>query len=342
MWNEKGRCRNGDQCRFAHGFDELRAREQSDRALAAAAQGKGAGAVPPSQQWARGASGAQRRGGKTIPGEMQYTDSGAPGNFESLEYAMASALYSKHPGVLPNVPMMTTMGKKGAAPPGGAGGADRHDWEPMFVQPLPSVPLPPSSVAGMLQPPMPQVAHQRLAVLEQYEQLNYVTAQTEQLREWENEIRASQQEIVEVSAYAEKLVVAQQRTEKVLGEVRAYQDDLDSDLDAMERHVDDLFSRSAVRPPLDADVEREHAYDLSVRLETQLGGMLDQLKDVVGTLNGAHEQQAGDEKNRDIMKIVNAHHQSLAYLSSQAVKVEAEVVKLERANETERRAQAAV
>jgi hypothetical protein len=182
MWNEKGRCRNGDQCRFAHGFDELRAREQSDRALAAAAQGKGAGAVPPSQQWARGASGAQRRGGKTIPGEMQYTDSGAPGNFESLEYAMASALYSKHPGVLPNVPMMTTMGKKGAAPPGGAGGADRHDWEPMFVQPLPSVPLPPSSVAGMLQPPMPQVAHQRLAVLEQYEQLNYVTAQTEQLQ----------------------------------------------------------------------------------------------------------------------------------------------------------------
>lgn len=168
------------------------------------------------------------------------------------------------------------------------------------------------------------------------------TAQTEQLREWENEIRASQQEIVEVSAYAEKLVVAQQRTEKVLGEVRAYQDDLDSDLDAMERHVDDLFSRSAVRPPLDADVEREHAYDLSVRLETQLGGMLDQLKDVVGTLNGAHEQQAGDEKNRDIMKIVNAHHQSLAYLSSQAVKVEAEVVKLERANEAERRAQAAV
>ena len=168
------------------------------------------------------------------------------------------------------------------------------------------------------------------------------TAQTEQLREWENEIRASQQEIVEVSAYAEKLVVAQQRTEKVLGEVRAYQDDLDSDLDAMERHVDDLFSRSAVRPPLDADVEREHAYDLSVRLETQLGGMLDQLKDVVGTLNGAHEQQAGDEKNRDIMKIVNAHHQSLAYLSSQAVKVEAEVVKLERVNEAERRAQAAV
>ena len=115
--------------------------------------------------------------------------------------------------------------------------------------------------------------------------------------------------------------------------------DLDGDLDAMERHVDDLFARSAVRPPLDADVEREHAYDLSVRLETQLGGMLDQLKDVVTKLNLSHDEN-GDEKSRDIMKIVNAHHQSLAYLSAQASKIEAEVVKLERANEAERRAQA--
>ena len=106
-----------------------------------------------------------------------------------------------------------------------------------------------------------------------------------------------------------------------------------------DRHVDDLFARSAVRPPLDADVEREHAYDLSVRLETQLGGMLDQLKDVVTKLNLSHDEN-GDEKSRDIMKIVNAHHQSLAYLSAQASKIEAEVVKLERANEAERRAQA--
>ena len=45
------------------------------------------------------------------------------------------------------------------------------------------------------------------------------------------------------------------------------------------------------------------------------------------------------------MKIVNAHHQSLASpteLARRASKIEAEVVKLERANEAERRAQAAV
>ena len=57
---------------------------------------------------------------------------------------------------------------------------------------------------------------------------------------------------------------------------------------------------------------------------------------------GIAHDESGDEKSRDIMKIVNAHHQSLAYLSAQASKIEAEVVKLERANEAERRAQAAV
>ena len=61
--------------------------------------------------------------------------------------------------------------------------------------------------------------------------------------------------------------------------------------------------------------------------------------DVVTKLNLSHDEN-GDEKSRDIMKIVNAHHQSLAYLSAQASKIEAEVVKLERANEAERRAQA--
>ena len=219
----------------------------------------------------------------------------------------------------------------GAAAPGATPGA-----APQQQQQLAAVPAPPADVRNKS---VEEIVQGWKASLEA--DVAEFTKQTEQLREWENEIRASQREIVEVSAYAEKLVVAQQRTEKVLDEVRAYQDDLDTDLDAMERHVDDLFARSAVRPPLDADVEREHAYDLSVRLETQLGGMLDQLKDVVTKLNLSHDEN-GDEKSRDIMKIVNAHHQSLAYLSAQASKIEAEVVKLERANEAERRAQAAV
>jgi nuclear pore complex protein Nup62 len=153
--------------------------------------------------------------------------------------------------------------------------------------------------------------------------------QAEKLRSWENEIRSSQAEIVEVSSYAEKLVISQQRTEKVLTEVRAYQDDLDADLDAMERHVDDLFARSATRPPLDADVEREHAYDLSVKLENQLGAMLDQLKDLVVKLNVQHDSALGEEPARDIMKIVNAHHQSLAYLNAKAQKMDADVSALE-------------
>jgi hypothetical protein len=170
MWHEKGRCRNGDRCRFAHGFNELQAHELNERALASAAQGKGA---VPASPWARGDSGAQRRSGKAIPGELPYTDSSVPGNVESLVYATASALSSQPSGVRPT--MMTMMATKGVAP---FGETQRHDLEPMFVQPLPSEPLTPSSVAGM----MPQVAHQQMAVFEHFEQLARVSAQTEQLQ----------------------------------------------------------------------------------------------------------------------------------------------------------------
>ena len=78
-----------------------------------------------------------------------------------------------------------------------------------------------------------------------------------------------------------------------------------------------------------ADVEREHAYDLSVKLENQLGAMLDQLKDLVVKLNVQHDSALGEEPARDIMKIVNAHHQSLAYLNAKAQKMDADVSALE-------------
>ena len=30
IWNEKGKCRNGDQCRFAHGLGELRLNQKPE------------------------------------------------------------------------------------------------------------------------------------------------------------------------------------------------------------------------------------------------------------------------------------------------------------------------
>ena len=78
-------------------------------------------------------------------------------------------------------------------------------------------------------------------------------------------------------------------------------------------------------------------YDLSVKLETHLGAMLDQLKELVVQLNDKHDAALGEEPSREIMKIVNAHHQSLAYLNAKAAQIDGEVSALEAGNEALRK-----
>lgn len=157
-------------------------------------------------------------------------------------------------------------------------------------------------------------------------------AQVDRLRNWENEIRAAQREIVEVSEYAERLVIAQQQTERVLSDVRNYQDQLDQTLERVERAVDAQFGLRAnnVRgAPVDADQTREQVYDLSIKLETQLSAMLTQLKHLVNQLNQKHDSALADQSSKEIMKILNAHHHSIAYLNAKAATVDQSVNDLE-------------
>jgi len=57
--------------------------------------------------------------------------------------------------------------------------------------------------------------------------------------------------------------------------------------------------------------------------------MYDQLKHVVIQLNARHDAGPGDEASREVMKILNAHHQSLAFLNSKAADIDRDVSTLE-------------
>lgn len=134
-----------------------------------------------------------------------------------------------------------------------------------------------------------------------------------------------------MTEYAERLVVAQQQTERVLSDVRNYQDELDQTLERVERAVDQHLARASVRtgPNLDADQTREQIYDLAVKLETQLDAMLAHLKQLVNQLNRKHETALADPNSREIMKILNAHHHSIAFLNAKAAAIDQNVSELE-------------
>ena len=68
--------------------------------------------------------------------------------------------------------------------------------------------------------------------------------------------------------------------------------------------------------------------------------MLDQLKELVVQLNDKHDAALGEEPSREIMKIVNAHHQSLAYLNAKADQIEVDCASIEAANDALRKQQA--
>ena len=76
-------------------------------------------------------------------------------------------------------------------------------------------------------------------------------------------------------------------------------------------------------------MEREQTYELAIKLETQLDGMLDQLTHLVNHLNAKHEKQLADAPSREIMKILNAHHQTLAFLNAKASEIDTSVAALE-------------
>jgi hypothetical protein len=176
MWNEKGRCRNGDQCRFAHGFEELHTREQNEKALMDKGGGGGNGGAvwQPGgalTQVARGSNGVQRRNGKYTAGKFTSGPGGA-GDFDLPEDPSSAHLAGT--GVSPSV-----IGEATKVLPAFATEAP-PDLEPMFVmQQAPLAPRFPQAPPGMMPPvPGPQVALNQSPV---FEQLAQCRKQIEQL-----------------------------------------------------------------------------------------------------------------------------------------------------------------
>jgi hypothetical protein len=134
MWHEKNACRNGDQCRFAHGVAELRTRAPHNNTE----RGKG-GALPAPPKPA-GVQ-PQRRNEKPLTGK-----GGRSGNGEAEGEPSGPAAYSGPPILDDYLSQAQLMG---GAPGLAPSVASRE--EPMFVKTLPAT----ISTAGFMQQPLP-------------------------------------------------------------------------------------------------------------------------------------------------------------------------------------------
>jgi len=130
-------------------------------------------------------------------------------------------------------------------------------------------------------------------------------------------------------------MVEQEQIERGLDGIGAFQNKLDETLAEVEEQVDAIFRSQGHLNPVDADKERERAYEMAKGVEYRLDIVTESLRETFETLNQANTRAfgppssgniSGDHSNiatvGDVIHILNRHQDGLAELESAAQKLE--------------------
>ena len=117
-------------------------------------------------------------------------------------------------------------------------------------------------------------------------------------------------------------MMQQSEVDKVLNSVAAYQSEMSSGLTNLEGLIDRAFANQASNPPQDADIQRERAYQQVIDVDHRLRSIVGSLDSIVADLNASGEVEEREGSVGQIVKILNAHHETLAWLEGQARGIE--------------------
>lgn len=156
--------------------------------------------------------------------------------------------------------------------------------------------------------------------------------EAKRINEYDVILRASQDEISQLSEQVSALLFQQKELDRTLTSVDAYHSEVNSSLDKLENHLDELFTGHGGLRPEDADVERERAYQTAIDIGGRLNDVNTVLNTVVGDLNGVYEREEGqgEEDLGSILGILNAHYETLSWLEGSARSVEEDVANIGR------------
>lgn len=120
-------------------------------------------------------------------------------------------------------------------------------------------------------------------------------------------------------------MLQQDEVDKVLNGVGSYQSELDTQLSQLEGMIDTSFESLSSREPIDADVQRERSYQQIIDVDHRLRSILGSLDTTISDLNAASESEVKEGSVGQIVKILNAHHETLGWLEGKARGVEREL-----------------
>lgn len=137
-------------------------------------------------------------------------------------------------------------------------------------------------------------------------------------------MRDSQRDIAKLTQLAHHTLIGQQELEQMLNGVDAFQRELESTLNTVEQHVEDLFQAQSHQSPVNADLERERAYATASSVEQQLQELSESLQSVLGEIDATQQRVLTGDTGK-IVQILNQHETSLADLETAARRMELDV-----------------
>ncbi|XP_014208979.1 nuclear pore glycoprotein p62 [Copidosoma floridanum] len=141
--------------------------------------------------------------------------------------------------------------------------------------------------------------------LELEEQEKVFVNQATQINAWDRLLIANGEKIITLNQEVERVKLEQQQLEHELDYVVGQQKELQDCLVPLEKELSTLSV---------TDPEREYTYRLAENIDTQLKQMSEDLKEIIEHLNEANRAQDSSDPIVQIVKILNAHMNSLQWL----------------------------
>jgi len=151
---------------------------------------------------------------------------------------------------------------------------------------------------------------------------------------WENQLHENFKNAQQLRQNIEKVDLYFEEIEKGCTEVETWQDELDNELEQIERNLNAHINQSDEEPNED-DIEREDILHEGENLDKYLQDMEAKLDKIMRDFNIARSEVGEDSSNNpiaNIMQILNSHHNNLAWLDSKTKLLYAEINSLRDVN----------
>ncbi|OQR75415.1 nuclear pore glycoprotein p62-like [Tropilaelaps mercedesae] len=134
-----------------------------------------------------------------------------------------------------------------------------------------------------------------------------------QINAWERLVTATSEKITELNEYIKKVKSDQERLDRELDFVVAQQKELEEMLVPLEKQAQAMQGPSIQHH---TDVEREATYHSAAKVNAQLRGMADTIKDIIEHINASNRSTSDNSTMEQISKILNAHMDALQYIQN--------------------------